>query len=176
MSRARLGLRSVLVLLCIHFTSYMELCFSQTSTQASAATVQQTMTTALSRCYSHVNGVEKISFVSPTDQEFAAMKALGREAVAPLARYLDAEPKNGLTQLLAVKFLMAIDDSSTFGPLKRAVDRDQWEVTRAQALSGMFVVSQVDAKPYVEAALGDKSQLVRQRAQDLWALYQQQSK
>jgi len=37
---------------------------------------------------------------------------------------------------------------------------DQWEVTRAAALDGLFAVSQVEAKPYVKAALGDMSQLV----------------
>src|SRR6266576_1458809 len=41
--------------------------------------------------------------------------------------------------------------------------------------SGLFAVSQVEAKPYVEAALGDRSQLVRRRAHALWSLYQQQN-
>jgi hypothetical protein len=53
---------------------------------------------------------------------------------------------------------------------------DQWEVTRAAALDGLFAVSQVEAKPYVKAALGDMSQLVWRRAHDLWSLYQQQNK
>ena len=104
------------------------------------------------------------------------MEALGQKAVAPLARYLDLQSKNGLTQLFAVKFLMAIGGSSTLGPLKRAFAQDQWEVTRAAALDGMFAVSQAEAKPYVEATLGDSSQLMRWRAQHLWSLYQQQKK
>jgi hypothetical protein len=44
---------------------------------------------------------------------------------------------------------MAIDGSSTLGPLKRAFAQDQWEVTRAAALDGIFAVSQLEAKPYV---------------------------
>ncbi len=104
------------------------------------------------------------------------MKALGQKAIVPLARYLDLQTKNGFTQLFAVKFLMAIGGPSTSGPLKRAFAEDQWEVTRAAALDGLFAVSQVEAKPYVEAALADKSQLVRQRAHDLRSLYQQQNK
>jgi hypothetical protein len=131
------------------------------------------MTTALSRCYSTVDGVKRISFEPPTNQEFAEVEALGQKAVAPLARYLDLQQKNGFTQLFAVKFLMAIGGSSTLGPLKRAFAQDQWEVTRAAALSGIFSVSQAEARPYVEAALADKSHLVQQRAQELLALYKQ---
>lgn len=134
------------------------------------------MTTALSRCYSTVNGIKKISFEPPTNQEFAEVEALGQKAVAPLARYFDLQPKNGFTQLFAVKFLQAIGGSSTLGPLKRAFAQDQWEVTRAAALDGIFAVSHAEAKPYVEAALGDNSRLVRQRAHELWSLYQQQDK
>ena len=89
------------------------------------------------------------------------MRTLGPKAVAPLAKYFDLEPKNGFTQLFAVKFLTAIGGSSPLGPLKKAfAQQDQWEVTRAPALSGIFAVSQAEAKPYVEAALGDTSQLV----------------
>jgi len=86
------------------------------------------MTTALARCYSTVNGVKKISFEPATNQEFAEVEAPGQKAVAPLAKYLDLQPKNGLTQLFAVKFLMAIGGPSTLGPLKRAFAQDQWEV------------------------------------------------
>jgi len=54
--------------------------------------------------------------------------------------------------------------------------QDQWKVTGAAALDGLFAVSQVEAKPYLKAALGDMSQLVWRRAHDLWSLYQQQNK
>jgi len=134
------------------------------------------MTTALSRCYSTVNGVKRITFEPATNQEFAEVEELGQKAVAPLAKYLDLQPKNDLTQLFAVKFLMAIGGSSTLGPLKRAFAQDQWEVTRAVALDGIFAVSRAEAKPYVEAALSDSSQLVQQRAHHLWSLYQEQDK
>ena len=123
-----------------------------------------------------VNGIKRITFEPATNQEFAEVEALGQKAVAPLARYLDLQPKNGLTQLYAVKFLMAIGGPSTLGPLKRAFAQDQWEVTRAAALSGIFQVSPAEAKPYVEAALSDKSQVVRQYAHQLLSLYQQQNK
>jgi hypothetical protein len=161
----------VLISSCI-LTGDASLGFGQASDPKSSAAIEQIMTTALSRCYSTVNGVRRISFEPATNQEFAEVKALGQKAVAPLARYLDLQPKNDFTQLFAVKFLMAIGGSSTLGPLKRAFAQDQWEVTRAAALNGIFAVSQAEAKPYVEAALGDNSRLVRQRALDLWNLYQ----
>ena len=171
MNQAQRCLCRALVLSCI-VIGYASLGFGQASDQKSSAIIDRIMTTALSRCYSTVNGVKRITFEPATNQEFAEVKVLGQEAVAPLAKYLDLQPKNGFTQLYAVKFLMVIGGSSTLGPLKRAFAQDQWDVTRAAALDGIFAVSPAEAKPYVEAALGDRSQLVRQRAQHLWSLYQ----
>ena len=175
MNQAQRSRCRTLVLSCT-VIGYVSLGFGQASDPKSSAIIEQIMTTALSRCYSTVNGVKRITFEPATNQEFAEVKALGQNAVAPLAKYLDLQPKNDVTQLFAVKFLMAIGGSSTLGPLKRAFAQDQWEVTRAAALDGIFAVSQVEAKPYVEAALGDSSQLVQQRAHHLLALYQQQNK
>ena len=175
MNQAQRSLCRALMLSCI-VIGYASLGFSQTSDPKSSAIIEQIMTTALSRCYSTVNGVKRITFEPLTNQEVAEVEALGQKAVAPLARYLDLQEKNGFTQLFAVKFLMTIGGSSTLGPLKRAFAQDQWEVTRAAALDGIFAVSQVEAKPYVEAALGDSSQLVRQRAHHLWSLHRQQNK
>ena len=171
MNQAQRCLCRALVLSCM-VIGYASLGFGQTSDPKSSAIIDQIMATALSRCYSTVNGVKRITFEPATNQEFAEVKELGEKAVAPLAKYLDLPQKNGFTQLFAVKFLMAIGGSSTPGPLKRAFAQDQWEVTRAAALSGIFQVSPAEAKPYVEAALGDKSQVVRQRAHGLLSLYQ----
>jgi hypothetical protein len=175
MNQAQRGLRRALVLSCIVIGN-ASLGFGQESDPKSSAVIDQIMATALSRCYSTVNGVKRITFYPVTNQEVAEVEALGQKAVAPLARYLDLQEKNGFTQLFAVKFLMTIGGSSTLAPLKRAFAQDQWEVTRAAALDGIFAVSQAEAKPYVEAALGDSSQLMRWRAQHLWSLYQQQKK
>jgi hypothetical protein len=155
---------------------YVSLGFGQASDPKSPAVIDQIMTTALARCYSTVNGIKRITSEPATNGEFAEVEALGQEAVAPLAKYLDLQPKNGLTQLFAVKFLMVIGGPSTLGPLKRALAEDQWDVTRSAALDGIFGVSRAEAKPYVEAALGDKSEVVRQTAHHLWSLYQQQNK
>jgi uncharacterized membrane protein YqgA involved in biofilm formation len=171
MNQAQRSLCRALVLSCI-VIGYASLGFGQTSDSKSSAIIERIMTTALSRCYSTVNGVKRITFEPATNQEFAEVEGLGQKAVEPLAKYLDLQPKNDLTQLFAVKFLMAIGGSSTLGPLKRAFAQDQWEVTRAAALDGIFAVSRAEAKPYVEAALSDSSQLVRRRAHDLLNLYQ----
>jgi hypothetical protein len=168
MNQAQRSLCRALVLSYI-VIGYASLGFGQTSDSKSSAIIERIMTTALSRCYSTVNGVKRITFEPATNQEFAEVEGLGQKAVEPLAKYLDLQPKNGLTQLFAVKFLMAIGGSST--PLKRAFAQDQWEVTRAAALDGIFAASRAEAKPYVEAALGDSSQLVRRRARDLLNLY-----
>jgi uncharacterized membrane protein YqgA involved in biofilm formation len=175
MTQARRRLCGLLVSSCI-VVGYASLGFGQASDPKSSAVIDQIMTTALSRCYSTVHGVKRITFEPLTNQEVAEVEALGQKAVAPLASYLDLQEKNGFTQLFAVKFLMTIGGSSTLGPLKRAFAQDQWEVTRVAALDGIFAVSQVEAEPYVEAALGDSSQLVRQRPHHLWSLYQQQNK
>ena len=175
MIRTQRGLRRALVLSCI-VIGYASLGFGQASDPKSSAIIDQIMATALSRCYSTVNGVKRITFEPATNQEFTEVRALGQKAVAPLAKYLDLQTKNGLTQLFAVKFLMAVGGSSTLGPLKRAFAQDQWEVTSDAALYGIFAVSRAEARPYVEAALGDKSQVIRQTAHHLWSLYQQQNK
>src|SRR5215468_10792936 len=76
--------------------------------------VDQIMATAFERCHSvTADGVNAITFVPPTNEEVAEVKALGPKAVAPLARYLDLKQKNGFTQFFAVKFLMVIGGSST---------------------------------------------------------------
>jgi hypothetical protein len=159
------------VLLCLGLMGSAELGVIRPAAPAANAVVDRIMATALSRCYSKVNGVTRIAFEPPTSEELAQIKALGEGAVAPLARYIELVPKNGLTQLLAVKFLITVGARSTLGPLEKAFDQDQWEVTRAQALSGIFGISQVEAKPYVHAGLSDRSSLVRRRAQALFQLY-----
>ncbi len=176
MNKAQRGLSRGLALCCM-VGGNVSLGFGQASDPKSPAVVDQIMADALARCHSiTADGVKKIEFVSATNEEFADVEALGQKAIAPLAGYLDLQPKNGFTQLFAVKFLMAIGGPSTLGPLKRAFAQDQWEVTRAAALDGIFRVSSADAKPYLEAALSDRSQLVRQEAQHLWRLYQGQIK
>jgi hypothetical protein len=175
MTQARRRLCGLLVSSCI-VIGEASLGFGQASDPKSSAIIDQIMATALSRCYSTVNGVKRITFEPVPNQEVAEVGALGQKAVAPLARYLDLQEKNGFTQLFAVKFLVMIGGSSTLGPLKRAFAQDQWEVTRAAALDGIFAVSPTEAEPCVEAALSDSSQLVKQRAHHLWGLYQQQNK
>jgi hypothetical protein len=163
------GLAVCLILLASNMSPTTALC--QANSTTNEGKVDAIMTTALSRCFSSVDGVKRISFVPATSDETAEIKEIGRDAVAQLASYLDMQQKDGLTQLLAVKFLIAIGASETYGPLERAIAVDQWEVTRAQALAGLFELSPEAAKPFVERALSDGSALVRQRAQDLWNLY-----
>jgi hypothetical protein len=170
MSQTQRSLSYAFIVSCI-LIAYAALGYAQASDPKSSAEVDQIMTTALARCYSTENGIKRITFEPATNEEFAEVEALGQKAVAPLAKYLDLQPKNGFTQLYAVKFLMAIGGPSTFGPLKRAFAQDQWEVTRSAALDGMFAASHAEAKPYVEAALSDSSPLVRQRARELWKVY-----
>jgi hypothetical protein len=172
MNRIHILFRTVFMLLSVYIAASSQFGFCQASVPASSK-VEHVMATALARCYSNLNGVKRITFEPPTNQELADVRALGAEAIAPLARYLDLEPQNGLTQLLAVKFLITIGGPSTLEALKRAFAQDQWEVTRAQALSGIFGISQDEARPYVKASLADKSEVVRKRAQDLWILYRQ---
>jgi len=101
MNQAQRGLRRALVLSCIVIGN-ASLAFGQASDPKSSAVIDQIMATALSRCYSTVNGVKRITFYPLTNQEVAEVEALGQKAVAPLARYLDLQEKNGFTQLFAV--------------------------------------------------------------------------
>jgi hypothetical protein len=67
MNQAQRGLRRALMLSCI-VIEYASLGFGQASDPKSSATIEQIMSTALSRCYSTVNGVKRITFESPTNQ------------------------------------------------------------------------------------------------------------
>jgi hypothetical protein len=139
--------------------------------QAPEIVVKNVMAVALSRCYSNIDGVKRISFEPATKDEFSQISVLGEKGILPLAKYLDLRDKDGFTQLFAVKFIIAIGGQSALEPLKRALQQDQWEVTRAQALAGLFQISPSEAQPYIQASLNDGSSLVRQRANDLWKLY-----
>lgn len=134
------------------------------------ATVDLVMQRALARCRMEENGVKRIQWVSPTPNDFKEIKELGESAVGPLSRYLSGT-HSGFGELMAVKFLIALGGTATMAPLEKATMPDQWDVTRAQALSGLYQLSANEAKPYIEAAVNDKSQLVRQRAHDLYQLY-----
>jgi hypothetical protein len=107
MTQARRRLCGLLVSSCI-VVGYASLGFGQASDPKSSAVIDQIMTTALSRRYSTVHGVKRITFEPLTNQEVAEVEALGQKAVAPLASYLDLQEKSGFTQLFAVKFLMTI--------------------------------------------------------------------
>ena len=144
---------------------------SQQPHDDAAHVVDRIMKEALSNCYSVNENVKIISWQPPTQQEVAAIKKLGDFAVRTLSSYITARSKDGFTQLIAVKFLIALDLQSTIEPLELAISADQWEVTRAQALSGLFAISREDARPFIVAALRDGSQLVRQRAQELFLFY-----
>ena len=122
MNQAQRGLRGALVLSCIVIGN-ASLGFGQASDPRSSTVIDQIMATALSRCYSTVNGVKRITFYPLTNQEVAEVEALGQKAVAPLARYLDLQEKNGFTQLFAVKFLTTIGGSSTLGPLRSVEEK-----------------------------------------------------
>src|SRR5215831_11200899 len=108
MNQTQRTLRGALVLSCM-VSGYASLGVGQASDPKSSAVVDQIMATALARCYSVMpDGIKRIEFIPATNEEVAEVKALGPKAVAPLARYLDLKQKNGLTQLFAVRFLMAI--------------------------------------------------------------------
>jgi hypothetical protein len=141
-----------------------------------AAAIKRIMSSAFARCFIETNGIRTITFVPPTNEEVAEVNALGDDAIDPLTAYLEKQPKDGFTQLFAVRFLMAIHNPRTFDPLAKAFGHDQWEGTRAAALNGMYAISKEKAKPYVKAALTDESDVVKQSATHLWALYDEDAK
>jgi hypothetical protein len=104
MTQARRHLCGLLVSSCIAI-GYASLGFGQASDPKSSAVIDEIMTAALSRCYSTLNGVKRITFEPLTNQEVAEVEALGQKAVAPLARYLDLQEKTGSHSFLRLSFL-----------------------------------------------------------------------
>jgi hypothetical protein len=90
--------RNLFVLLCCsaQLLDMHRLHLARPAIQKSSAIIDRIMTATLSRCYSTVNGVKRIGFEPATNQESAEVKALGKEAVAPLAKYLDLQQKKRL--------------------------------------------------------------------------------
>ena len=160
-----------LVLLLAILSAYLPSGFAQTSNSTASDTVKRTMATVLAHCHMKSDGIEMITFIPPSNEEFETIKSLGAAAIEPLSIYLEAREDGGFTQLFAVKFLTALRNPSALAALQRAFDQDQWEVTRMAALAGMFETSKAAAEPYVEAALEDTSPVVRHMAESLWAEY-----
>ena len=134
--------------------------------------VKSIMNTSVNRCYTTTKeGISRISWVPASNEDVNKIKDLGKAAIPILDGYITAQSKDGFTQLFAVKFLIQIGGRPTETALEHALSSDQWDVTKAQALSGLYQVSTVDALPYIYAALSDPSQLVRQRARELSELY-----
>lgn len=162
---------SQLLLLLGIFSAYILPASAQTNTSTASATAKRVMADVLAHCHTKTNGVEMITFLPPSNDEIATIKALGSEAIEPLSTYIDAKVNDGFTQLFAVRFLTVLRNPAALPALQRAFAQDQWEVTRMAALAGMWETSKTAAKPYIEAALKDKSAVVRHMAESLWIDY-----
>ena len=164
------GFLHVLLLLGM-FGTRLPFGFAQMSRPTASDTVKRTMAAVLVRWHFKADGVEAMTFMPPGNDEIETIKSLGSAAIEPLSTYLDARVDGGFSQLFAVRFLSALRNPAALGVLRRAFARDQWEVTRMAALAGMFETSKTAAEPYVEAALEDKSPVVRHLAESLWTSY-----
>jgi|SRR5215469_535643 len=178
MNRRWHGFLRVLLLLGI-FGARPPFGFGQVSSPTMSDIVKRTMAAALARCHSKADGIEAFTFIPPSNDEIETIKSLGPAAVEPLSTYVQAKVDCGFAKidcgfapLFALKFLTALRNRAALGAFQRAFAQDQWEVTRVYALAGMFETSKTAAKPYVEAALEDKSQVVRQMAESLWTSYE----
>ena len=153
--------------------------FAQVGGPTTSDIVKRTMAAALAHCHSKVDGIEAFTFIPPSNDEIETIKALGSAAVEPLSTYVQARADCGFAKvdcgfapLFALKFLTALRNQAALGAFRRAFAQDQWEVIRVYALAGMFETSKTAAKPYVEAALEDTSQVVRHMAESLWTSYE----
>ncbi len=143
--------------------------------EENAVRVSRIMQRALARCRTQVDGgIQKIEWVPPTNDDLQEIKAMGEGAVVPLSRYVDTD-KDGFSDLMAVRLLLAIGGPTTEAPLRRALASDHWQVTRVTALYGLVGVSKNHARPFVEAALNDPSSYVRDKASELYHLYYDQA-
>jgi hypothetical protein len=171
MNRQWHGFLHVLLLLGI-FGARLPFGFAQMSRPAASDTVKRTMAAVLAHCRFKADGVEGMTFIPPSNDEIETIKSLGSAAIETLSTYLDPKVDGGFSQLFAVRFLTALRNPAALGALQRAFAQDQWEVTRVAALAGMFETSKTTTKPYVEAALEDKSEVVRHMAESLWTSYE----
>jgi hypothetical protein len=143
--------------------------------------VGEIMRRALARDYSVVVGwtegnmpakvVTRISWVPPTNEDYAQITLLGENAVPALAAYVapDATP-GGFVQLLAVDFLASIRSRSVIRPLGQALDQRNWQVARLAALEALGQRQEEEAISLVQSMFGDNDPLISDHAKQILAL------
>jgi len=156
-----------------------------------ALQVSEVMQRALGRCYSVAHGetpdgrvekgVTRISWVPPTKKDYAVIAKLGEEAVPELAAYITPAAiamrgyGGGLKQLLAVKFLASVGTPSTVAPLGAALNPDDWEVARLNALDALGAMPGPESTSMIRSVLGDSDPMISERAKQILALRHEQS-
>jgi len=131
---------------------------------ATRRVVVEVMNRAVGRCYSVVDGwganhqamrgVRRISWVPPTAKDYAIITNLGEKAVPTLAAYVKPDVKpSGLIELDAVKFLESIGTPSTIGPLGAALDQENWQVVRLNALDALGKRPEPEAADLIRSVL-----------------------
>jgi hypothetical protein len=149
----------------------------QNSQDAPPQRVKEIILRCLARDYSIVNGyapdghevkgVTRISWVPPGPEDYREMASIGPDAVEPLSRLLDSEYKNGLVQLLAVKFLIGIGGTSVLEPLVRATNKDQWQVVRSAAMEELAAAPNAETMAVIKALQTDTDPFIANEARGI---------
>jgi HEAT repeat protein len=115
-----------------------------------------------------VRGVVRISWVPPSDEDYADIAQVGEGAVPALAAYVtpDAKP-GGFIQAIAVRFLGSIGSALTIAPLGEALDPRNWQVARIYALDFLGSMPEPEAISLVCSVLRDNDPQVAERAEEI---------
>jgi HEAT repeats len=114
-----------------------------------------------------VKGVTRISWVPPETEDYREMESIGPDAVKPLSGLLDYSDKDGLVQLLAVKFLVGIGGVSVVQPLVRATKKDQWQVVRFAAMEELAASPNAETMAVIKALQTDADPAIAKEAREI---------
>lgn len=172
-------MKSIYVILLFAFSLGQVSCpewlsaLQETASGAAQADVELKVTSLLdqilSRGEGQVGDVKTNTWVPPSKEDVATIRALGQKSIAPLNHALSSPVP--FRQLIAVRLLEEVGGPDTLPVLKRGLEPDRWVVVRMQSLSSLRSVPDDLAIPILRNALHDTDIHVARRAHDLLVDY-----
>jgi hypothetical protein len=157
--------QAVLLLMLLTLPTHGQLNLPSSPEEAKVA-VDAVVQRCLSRDFTTLeNGITRISWVNPTDEDYGKIQGLGHSAVDPLATHI--ESRNDFDQLLAVKFLGSLRVSGTTKPLETATASRNWVIVRLAAMTELWSTATDEGRSWIMNMRNDPDPLVSKRATDL---------
>jgi hypothetical protein len=141
---------------------------SKLSIADAKARVDQIVQRVLARGHqTNPDGVLSISFMPPTNEDYAEIRAIGIPAISPLAMHLD--DKSDFSQLIAIKFLNSLVDldPTVQSKLQLGLSPDRWVVVRLTSMEALDRIPSANFFATAQVMQQDRDPLVAKRAREI---------